>query len=162
MPGFKQALVVVFLSLCGLCAAQAGELVLVSPTQKFDVSLDGVPQGKQAGPFGSGGDCPVQAYARSSWPATQEIELQRDFFVPAGVTRVDIHLALDNDAYVLLNGNDVGIGLTRRDGCPPPEGNVVIDGFSFVPGTKNRLVVYGMNRGLESFLGVRVIGHTGD
>src|SRR5262249_18405418 len=92
----------------------------------------------------------------TEWPVETDLLVRRTFELPAGTTDGVVHVAVDNDAQVFINGYDVSGGLQVREGCP------TFDSFNFaVPdgllqtGT-NLLAVRARDRGNAAYLDVQV------
>jgi len=108
--------------------------------------------------FGSPRGCPLNNPddVRTVWPVETDLLVRRTFEVPAGTTDVVVHVAVDNDVQVFINGYDVSGGLQVHEGCP------TFDSFNFaVPdgllqrGT-NLLAVRARDRGCAAYLDLEV------
>ena len=93
---------------------------------------------------------------KTEWPVETDLLVRRTFELPAGTTDLVVHVAVDNDAQVFINGYDVSDGLQVHEGCP------TFDSFNFaVPdgilqaGT-NLLAVRARDRGCAAYLDVEV------
>jgi hypothetical protein len=132
--------------------------VILLPNHAFyRVRIDGVSGGTQRAPFGSGGGCPLQTTVKSYWPVGTRIALNKTFSLPAGASNLRVLLSVDNDVRVFLNGYDLTGGKVIHDDCP------LVDEFLFVApdsilieGT-NHLVIRATDRGVESYLDLRVL-----
>ena len=94
--------------------------------------------------------------AKTEWPVETDLLVRKTFELPAGTTDVVVHVAVDNDAQVFINGYDVSGGLQVHEGCP------TFDSFNFaVPdgvlqkGT-NLLAVRARDRGNAAYLDLEV------
>jgi RHS repeat-associated protein len=108
------------------------------------------------GAFGSGGGCAVQSTVHTTWPLNTEIVLRRVVELPANVTNVRVSGTVDNDVQVFINGVAAS-GFITHENCPQLDDtriNVVTT--SVAPGS-NLFVVRGRDRGVESFLDVRLL-----
>lgn len=107
--------------------------------------------------FGTGpGFCPLDSGVQTYWPAFSELLLRRTFELPAGATNVQVRFAVDNDARIAVNGQQLRDDWLIHEGCPQRDNFIedVPDSF-LVPGT-NLLAVLGRSRHAESYLDVRV------
>jgi len=107
--------------------------------------------------FGSGGGCPLQPTVKTYWPVNSEIVLRKNFDLPPGATNLRVMVVIDNDVDVFLNGVDISGGLVQHENCP------VADEFRFdapdsiLKAGNNLLAVRGRDRGVESYLDLRVL-----
>jgi hypothetical protein len=106
-------------------------------------------------PFGSGGFCPLQATINSFWPTDSTITLRKFFSLPAGATNLRVLLSIDNDATVLINGEE--IGQVVHEGCPLVDEFLLRADDDILKKGGNRLEVRATDRGVESYIDLRVL-----
>ena len=110
--------------------------------------------------FGSGG-CPLESTVVTAWPVNTELVVRKAFNLPAGATNLRVMVAIDNDVEVFLNGVNISGGLVVHEGCP------ILDEFQFgapdslLRAGDNLLAVRAVDRGVVSFLDLRVLIGTG-
>jgi len=106
--------------------------------------------------FGSGG-CPLESTVVTAWPVNTELVVRKAFNLPAGATNLRVMVAIDNDVEVFLNGVNISGGLVVHEGCP------ILDEFQFgapdslLRAGDNLLAVRAVDRGVVSFLDLRVL-----
>src|SRR6185295_946975 len=67
--------------------------------------------------FGSGGACSLQSTVGSDWPASTELFVRQNVFVPEGAMHVRVFIAIDNDVLeVFFNGTRIA-GPITHEGC---------------------------------------------
>ncbi len=123
-----------------------------------------------AAAFGSGGACPLDSTVHTSWPAASgsvtdvahstQIVLRKTFNLPAGMTNLTVGVAIDNDVQVFVNGvNITGVeGFLEHENCATLDSFILTVPNSAVhPGT-NVIVVQARDRGVASFVDIRVTG----
>jgi|tagenome__1003787_1003787.scaffolds.fasta_scaffold20984380_3 hypothetical protein len=92
--------------------------------------------------------------------------LRRDVFIPANTTSATIDLLIDNDVQVSVNGFDVSGGLVQHENCADilPLGPFTISASAgpasavapLIAGQVNKIFVRGVDRGVQSFLDVKM------
>jgi RHS repeat-associated protein len=108
------------------------------------------------GAFGSGGGCPVQSTVHTNWPLNTEIVLRRAVDLPQNVSNIRVSGTVDNDVQVLINGVAAS-GFITHENCPElDDTRINIVSTSVVPGS-NLFVVRGRDRGIESFIDVKLL-----
>lgn len=110
--------------------------------------------GTGAAPFGSGGSCPLDATVQTSWPTDTDILVRKTINFPAGASGVTIGAAIDNDIQVYWNGSLVGSHI--HEGCATQDSLLVSVPDALVQAGNNLLAVRGVDRGVISFLDIRV------
>jgi hypothetical protein len=107
--------------------------------------------------FGAGNVCfPVC----SPWPIGSAILLRRTFSPLCAVTSAEVGIAIDNDAQVWINGQDI-TGYRPTEDCASPDKIVVsFDPRLLVP-SNNLVAVLGVDRGGDARLDVEVRGTGG-
>jgi len=107
--------------------------------------------------FGSGGGCPLQPTVATTWPVDTDLVVRKAFNLPAGSTNLRVMVSIDNDVEVFLNGVNISGGLVVHEGCS------TLDEFRFAAPDSllrvenNLLAVRAVDRGVESFLDLRVL-----
>jgi hypothetical protein len=111
-----------------------------------------------AGGFGSGGGCTLSspAYINSTWSLNSDILLRKTFLIPAGTANLSVHIAIDNDVQVFINGHDISGGLRTHEGCAQRDSYIFVAPDSILHGGVNVLAVRGRDRGVEAYLDVEV------
>jgi hypothetical protein len=112
-------------------------------------------------PFGSwelgGASCPLAAEANTVWPSPSALLVRRTFVLPRGARDVTIHLGVDNDALVAVNGNLLGVDWIVHEGCPVRDEFFYDVPAEFLNGSGNNvLAVLAHDRGAESWIDVRL------
>jgi hypothetical protein len=109
------------------------------------------------GPFGSGGNCPLQSTVATEWPTNTQLLVRRIVSIPAGAENVRITVSVDNDILgVFFNGTRIA-GFTRHDECP------ILHEFRFdiaqslVRSGENLVAFHVVDRGDESFFDAQIL-----
>jgi hypothetical protein len=120
------------------------------------------------GPFASNehSACPSLAAPGTVWSLNSTMLLRRDVFIPANTTSATIDLLIDNDIQVFVNGFDVSSGLVQHENCADilPPGPLTIPASAgpassdapLVAGQVNKILIRGVDRGVQSFLDVKM------
>jgi len=122
--------------------------------------------------FGSGSVpegqvCPLDGNVQTTWTIDSDILLRRSFTLPGGAGGVKIAVAIDNDVQVFVNGTDVTAsagtdhyvgGFQRHEGCATPDSFVFTVPDNVVHAGSNVLAVRARDRGVISYVDVRVSG----
>ena len=93
---------------------------------------------------------------RTEWPVETDLLVRKTFELPVGTTDVVVHVAVDNDVQVFINGYDVSDGLQTHEECPS------LNSFTFaVPDSllqvgTNLLAVRARDRGGLAYLDLEV------
>ena len=93
---------------------------------------------------------------RTEWPVETDLLVRKTFELPVGTTDVVVHVAVDNDVQVFINGYDISDGLQTHEECPS------LNSFSFaVPDSllqvgTNLLAVRARDRGGLAYLDLEV------
>ena len=93
---------------------------------------------------------------RTEWPVETDLLVRKTFELPVGTTDVVVHVAVDNDVQVFINGYDISDGLQTHEECPS------LDSFTFaVPDSllhvgTNLLAVRARDRGGLAYLDLEV------
>ncbi len=108
-----------------------------------------------AAAFGSGGGCPLDPMVQTGWSVGSDLLLRRTFVAGAS-SPVSVYVAIDNDVVVWVNGtlimsqlHEACATLDSFTGVVPP--GVIVEGA-------NVIAVKGVDRGVVSFLDVRITG----
>jgi hypothetical protein len=112
-------------------------------------------------PFGSwelgGATCPLAAEASTPWPSPSTLLVRRVFALPRGAAGVRVHLGVDNNALVAVNGNLLAPDWTRHEYCPARDEFVFDVPAAFLHRTgPNVLAVLAYDAGVESWIDVRL------
>lgn len=102
------------------------------------------------------GGCPLDATVRTAWPSSTDILVRKPFNLQAGSTGLQVHIGIDNDVQVFLNGIDISGGLNVHDGCATLDSFVFSAPDSVLFVGQNLLAVRGHDRGGDTFLDVEV------
>jgi hypothetical protein len=105
-------------------------------------------------PFGSGGSCPLDPTVQTPWPTDTDLLVRRTINFPAGAKDVTVGVAIDNDVDVYWNGSLVG--QHSHEGCATQDSLVAAVPDALVQAGNNVLAVRGIDRGIISFLDIRV------
>lgn len=108
--------------------------------------------------FGSIGGCPLNdtANVKTSWSLNTDLLLRKTFNLPAGARRVKVHVAIDNDVQVFVNGTDVSGGLRVHEGCAArPTWIFDVPATALLSGS-NLVALRARDRGVESFVDVQI------
>ena len=144
----------------------------------FDDS--GEPWATGTAAFGTG-SCTLSSTIHTPWPAASpsvvtdpeqftEILLRKTFDVPAGVDNVTVGVAIDNDVQVFVNGVDItasggardGTGFLRHEDCPTLDSFILTVPSEVLHVGTNLVVVRARDRGVQSFVDIRVNGVLAD
>ena len=107
-----------------------------------------------AAPFGSGGSCPLGPTFQTLWPIDTDVLVRRTINFPAGASAVSVGIAIDNDVDVYWNG--ALVGQQTHEDCATQDSLVVSVPDALVQAGNNVLAVRGVDRGIVSFLDIRV------
>ncbi|HTR19327.1 MAG TPA: hypothetical protein VMH88_00620 [Gemmatimonadales bacterium] len=128
------------------------------------------PQGDAA--FGSGSVeggqvCPLDGNKHTTWSIDTDLLLRRSFTLPGGAGSVKVAVAIDNDVQVFVNGVDVTAsagsanysgGFQRHEGCATEDSFVFTVPDNVVHAGSNVLAIRARDRGVISYVDVRVSG----
>ena len=138
----------------------------------FDDALPAAGFSTAPAAFGSGLDgqgidgCDLDTTVVTFWPTDTRLLLRKTFDLPAGVTKLRIGMAIDNDVRVFLNGVDVTVhagtavlreGFQMHGGCAAHDSFVVAVPDSVLRAGTNVLAVIVRDRGSTSFADLRVL-----
>jgi hypothetical protein len=129
--------------------------------------------------FGTG-SCPLSGTIHTAWPVASpsvvtnpaqftSILLRKTFEVPAGVGGVTVGVAVDNDVQVFVNGVNItaspdtdATGFLRHEDCPTLDSFILTVPDSVLHAGTNLVVVRARDRGVQSFIDIRVKGVLSD
>jgi hypothetical protein len=149
----------------------------VDPPEDFaGLSFDDSEWSTGPAAFGTG-SCPLSSTIHTPWPAASgsvvtdpgqftSILLRKTFDLPAGVGDVTVGVAVDNDVQVFVNGVDVtasggeldGTGFLRHENCPTSDSFILTVPDSVLHAGSNLIVIRARDRGVQSFVDIRVNG----
>lgn len=104
--------------------------------------------------FGTGGFCPLDSTPKTYWPANSDLLTRRVVNVPAGVTAVNVGVAIDNNVQVYWNGTL--IGANNHDGCAARDSYVYSVPSALLTAGANLLAVRAIDTGGEDYFDVTV------
>jgi hypothetical protein len=112
-------------------------------------------------PFGSweqgGAGCPLAAEAATTWPSPSTLLVRRTFELPRGALGVQVHLGVDNNVLLAVNGNLLAADWTLHEHCPVRDEFVFDVPPAFLHRTgPNVLAVLAHDTGTESWIDVRM------
>ena len=93
---------------------------------------------------------------KTTWPLNSDILLRRQFNLPGGGSNLKVSVAIDNDIQVYVNGHDISGGIRVHEGCPTRDSFVFAAPDEFLTAGANLLAVRARDRGILSYLDVRV------
>jgi len=105
-------------------------------------------------PFGY---TPTMPPGNTVWPLSQDLNIRKEFWVPAGVTTLEVALAIDDYAQVFVNGIDVSNGL--QPGLSVAEyDDLVFDIPMHLinPGAANLLAIWAVDHGVVAYFDVEI------
>lgn len=110
-------------------------------------------------PFRSGGGCGVQSTTPfTGWSTNTDMLLRRHIPLTPGTNGVEVSVVVDNDAIgVFWNGTQIGGPLTHEN-CPFYSQPMTFTVSPTLVLADNVLAIRARDRGVESFLDVRVVG----
>ncbi|MBP1908643.1 PEF-CTERM sorting domain-containing protein [Methanolobus bombayensis] len=97
-----------------------------------------------------------EQYVKTEWPVNSYIAVRKEFNLPAGTSDLKVHVAIDNDVEVFVNGVDVSNGMQTHDGCPSWDSFVFDVDDSILNEGTNLIAIRGKDRGTASFLDIKV------
>jgi parallel beta-helix repeat protein len=102
--------------------------------------------------------CPLNnsTYVKTPWTANTDMLIRKHFNLPGGARNLRIHVAVDNDVQVFINGVDVSVGLQTHDGCATRESFVFTVSDQVLLAGDNVLAVRGRDRGNTTYLDVEL------
>jgi hypothetical protein len=109
------------------------------------------------------GYCPLNnaENAKTPWPLNTDILLRKEFNLPAGVSDLQVAVAIDNDVQVFVNGQDISGGLVLHEDCPTRDSFVFGAPQSILIEGENLLAIRARDRGELSYVDVQVTAVTG-
>jgi RHS repeat-associated protein len=107
-------------------------------------------------PFASGGGCGIQQRLKTRWAGNDDILLRRHLALPAGAHGLRMHIAIDNDVEVLLNGRDLTGGFQTHEGCAEANQIDVTAPDEALRVGDNLLAIVARDRGVEAAIDVQV------
>jgi hypothetical protein len=104
------------------------------------------------------GHCPINnpMDVRTTWPLGTDILLRKTFQLPSGATNLRVGVAIDNDVQVFINGQDISGGFRNHENCASLDTFVFSAPNSILIAGVNLLSVRGRDRGILSYLDVKV------
>ena len=159
MQKINNILLVVLITAVNLVTNEAlaeSRISVIRIGARYITSIDGVSQGRQRAPFGSGGGCSLQTNVNSPWPPGTYLKAIRSFELPLGARKLIVQVAIDNDVQVLVNGQDISGGLVTHEGCPNRFDFSFKEPDSILLEGTNMLEVRARDRGGETYLDTRV------
>jgi hypothetical protein len=122
-------------------------------------------------PFGSSESVCSLGTPGTLWSLNTTMLLRRDVFIPANTTSATIDVRIDNDVQVFVNGFDVSGGLVQHENCADiqPPGPFTVSASAgpasanapLVAGQVNKIFIRGVDRGVQSFLDVKMTLNSG-
>lgn len=110
------------------------------------------------------GFCPLNTpgNAKTPWPLFTDILLRKEFTLPAGASDLKVAVAIDNDVQVFINGQDISGGGVLHENCPTHDSFVFTAPDSIPNDGENLLAVRAKDRGVLSYVDVKVTAVTGE
>src|SRR5262249_7511413 len=113
-------------------------------------------------PFGSGGGCPLQPEVKTEWPTYTDLLLRKAIDLPEGTTNVQVSITIDNGFAAFWNGTQINHPtppeqlFTNNGNCPSRDQFVLSVPNGLLRSGQNLLVLRARDRGVESFIDVKV------
>ncbi|MBA3615201.1 MAG: thrombospondin type 3 repeat-containing protein [Actinomycetota bacterium] len=107
--------------------------------------------------FGSKGfGCPLESTIETNWPINTDIVVRKSFELPPNTTNLKVHVAIDNDAQVFLNGEDISGGMRTSVNCAVNDRYVFTVPDNVLQGGTNVLAIRGHDYGIVTYLDAKV------
>ncbi len=105
---------------------------------------------------GTGFGCPLENTVKTNWPVFTDILVRKSFELPPNTTNLKVHVAIDNQVQVFLNGKDVSGGMRASENCAVKDRYVFTVSDDVLQGGTNVLAVRGNDYGAVAYLDVKV------
>jgi hypothetical protein len=99
-------------------------------------------------------------YVSTDWALNSDILVRKEFYLPAGASNLKVFVAIDNDVQVFVNGVDISGGLQVHEGCPSWNSFEFQADDDLLNAGTNLIAVRGRDRGVASFLDIKVTADT--
>lgn len=106
--------------------------------------------------FGSGGWCPLDSTVKTKWPVNTDIVVRKSFELPPNTTNLKVHVAIDNNVQVFLNGQDISGGMRNSENCAVKDRYIFTAPDSVLQGGTNVLAIRGHDYGGVTYLDAKV------